>query len=1563
MAFKRLALLAAGIVFAPISAVAQLPSLQDQLDDMFSNFSTSPKVQTGLLLDKSWITSYIARYDGVFDTTASFKQLLEMYDDVYHAAYNKTSFKTPASIRDSAQAMYNRNTIPIAIIDYRYNALKPNVLSSSLITFSQDKYHDNTTAPATPFDTRRVFAMAPFKPHYSYNTLTFRIPSDLFASNITAGITSIEVDFDNGSGYQPITMNTDYPVTYLNAGKRTLKLRVTRSDNSVMVASSTFNINGSLAVNASLAQTSRIYLSADENSATYNGLVEPWDYYISGKSVAIGIFGKDSSGQVHTCIKQPIIFVEGIDFGYDHVGKHGELGLVDFFIFNEDYPQIRYGYELFDDLSADGYDVFYIDFYDGAKDMRQLAQTVSQIIQLINNLKCTDEENVVVGASMGGQVARYALAWMEANNIKHCTREYISFDSPHKGANIPLGLQHFLDFFSAGSQEAQFAKEHKISRKAAQQLLATHFIGGANNPQRASWLHDRNALGYPKKMRKTACVNGSANGTDIGFDPGDYLLNCIVSVEPYIQVNASVWANPGNNNGQIFHVAQTVTLDPNVIIGDSKNFVDPRPWDNAPGSPHNAIQLFAGPIIADSLPYAPPQGGILLGQITAFEDWCTFIPTVSALDINTNDLNYDIDGVIFDPNIPMPGVHPWDAVYFQDTNQLHVEITHPAVNGGFTNSEWLLLELPKNKNILPAILANKTFNYGFIRNKLPNVTVDAGGVIQVNEHGNTDFGDGSVTSNGSIFEVMTTDCNSIVFLQNGGTLQVGSADAVNKGIVKIGSGSKLSIMPGGRLLINDNSKVIIEEGAELHIHPNAVIQLLGNNAVLEIKGQVILAQGANFTFTYPNKPSGYVLFNSPPSTATNCLVSQGSGISINFTGLNSNDKVVEVQQPELWIPLGVTSFTLHRAKVELDTLARIAVIDVNTQVNITTSKITKPSGSNQLSRGITLFGQPHTISNTTFEFGHYGLEDFLTVGGLPLTLNACTFRDNGNGLYTQGKGATLNGCQFYRNYVGWNAYKMQWPSVLNNCTFGGNNINRMNESGIMYDGGAQATLQLNNCMVDNNHAEGIYMEGSLLKINCGSVKNNTLGGIRMNFNSTLDMSGDIGGGGGHVDMSGNAPGGEGDGYAIFLDNARDLKLNNGYNKLTPGEQPGYNCWQAPNGQGISTACVEAINGFLMKDYDECGNFDCSDIILPSDNNQWATPNHFPRWDYEYRIETSYYCESENFGPLYPRKVLLIDNNPSNYTSCPGSGNGSGNPSASATSLLNNCSTCRYITTQDFQNVKLNNAIKTAINAMDNSNNKRAVELLTQILKYPMANPTVQEKTLLKESYQKMQEALGNSFAAGQITGAQNATVLTTEVQEVIDIQTDELDRFPCDKFYHLRLATSMEQAQAYRLAERRDLAIPLFNSILSWARPEDYGYVLEWKCVTEAEQQVITGLISKEDYRTAVSACYAANTQNNRLSNNSDQSNSLNISENGKITVFPNPNDGRMTIQFILPEGKDNAELEIYDLSGKLVRNDQLTGNDGSVEIQATELNEGIYLYRVICGNNTIAQDKLVIIR
>ena len=72
------------------------------------------------------------------------------------------------------------------------------------------------------------------------------------------------------------------------------------------------------------------------------------------------------------------------------------------------------------------------------------------------------QDFIVVGASMGGLISRFGLAWMEKEGLQHHTSLFISFDSPQAGAQIPLGLQQMVDTFTQfGALKTHYRSEER----------------------------------------------------------------------------------------------------------------------------------------------------------------------------------------------------------------------------------------------------------------------------------------------------------------------------------------------------------------------------------------------------------------------------------------------------------------------------------------------------------------------------------------------------------------------------------------------------------------------------------------------------------------------------------------------------------------------------------------------------------------------------------------------------------------------------------------------------------------------------------------------------------------------------------------------------------------------------------------------------------------------------------------------------------------------------------------------------------------------------------------------
>ena len=124
---------------------------------------------------------------------------------------------------------------------------------------------------------------------------------------------------------------------------------------------------------------------------------------------------------------------------------------------NTIYQLLDYsGGNLGDIVRNNGYDVVVLNFptyfreedqvwiYGGADYIERNAMLLVELIKYINNLKVGDKENVIIGPSMGGLVARYGLNYMESIGLDHETRLYVSFDSPHAGACYLFDRQRLL---------------------------------------------------------------------------------------------------------------------------------------------------------------------------------------------------------------------------------------------------------------------------------------------------------------------------------------------------------------------------------------------------------------------------------------------------------------------------------------------------------------------------------------------------------------------------------------------------------------------------------------------------------------------------------------------------------------------------------------------------------------------------------------------------------------------------------------------------------------------------------------------------------------------------------------------------------------------------------------------------------------------------------------------------------------------------------------------------------------------------------------------------------------
>ncbi len=387
-------------------------------------------------------------------------------------------------------------------------------------------------------------------------------------------------------------------------------------------------------------------------------------------------------------LKKPIIIFDGFD--PDDERKEYDI-----------YDLMNYEFSLADNLRAKGFDVVIVNFPTGADYIVRNAYAVIKVIKWVNQHKTTDNKLVIVGPSMGGLISRYALAKMEKNGEDHETGLWISFDSPHQGANISIGDQEFLRFFGHHANNAGAIEGlDKINSPAAKQMLLDHYSKPWNhekplsNYYRNIFINEltnngiQGSNGYPQNLRKIALINGSGIGTkQEGIDNSTYLLemrkNFLGITVALGQVKTS--ADPSWHRWALY----AYIADPSYWTqrwsrpGDSPYFT--TSYDKAPGGNYPTQSILA-------------EGN---SDFTVYYPSHSFIPSVSALDLQNPYLTLNISNA----NIVQTNRTPFDDYYAPNENQEHITFSSQSVN-------WIKNQIGINSSISgPDIVcsSNKTF--------------------------------------------------------------------------------------------------------------------------------------------------------------------------------------------------------------------------------------------------------------------------------------------------------------------------------------------------------------------------------------------------------------------------------------------------------------------------------------------------------------------------------------------------------------------------------------------------------------------------------------------------------------------------------------------------------------------------------------------------------------------------------------------------------------------------------------------------------------------------------------
>lgn len=535
-----------------------------------------------------------------------------------------------------------------------------------------------------------------------------------FFNNTGLTLSRLRVNFGDGN---PIAnMNVDYEVTvnYTTAGQKTLTLTAEFTNGTTQTT------YANLQVASISGSSSPVDIVEVEAKIAFTPYIHEGYATVKGKG-QVGYYYNKVNGVDDKNLNKVAIILDGFD-------PHDERDFRELYNKKMTYDGNK---NIIEDLKQDGYDVLVLNFHsypiarafrgwqimrDGGADY--VERNAFVLIELIEQVKLklaaagSNEKIIIIGPSMGGLISRYALAYMEQHNMDSRCKLWVSFDSPHLGANINIANQLMFEYMNRSLGFVGSIKDavYQLDAVAAQQMLIHHYkavlepqITALNLPDpekiagspnfRERFAENMRSIGFPTSscIRNVALLNGTDLGTiqspertfsnpsscseafniTLGFAPSVFVFKFLFGTSGPNSITMSANNSPANSD-------RCKVFDASVggILG-----LFPKKYSQyIKGNGFSkSFDVIAGGIYAVNKQIPGGDIHLPIANITRRFSNQSFIPTYSSMAISPTITNVDwASNLSYYRNNPMSGT-PFKAIYAPPSNQDHVFITTAGV--------------------------------------------------------------------------------------------------------------------------------------------------------------------------------------------------------------------------------------------------------------------------------------------------------------------------------------------------------------------------------------------------------------------------------------------------------------------------------------------------------------------------------------------------------------------------------------------------------------------------------------------------------------------------------------------------------------------------------------------------------------------------------------------------------------------------------------------------------------------------------------------------------------------
>lgn len=458
LSFTKARLLRTGIVMYCLLQFNVLFA-QDEVDTTFNNRMNyvfgrleKARVPNGLLRDYAFEFTNLNAFNGVSLVDSNYVDYTTV-GDIYNTLITSRIYSTATGLAkpavwDSTWYSQRRNgVITLSGVFYNYARFSDDAISAGKLTIVSDQFVDRYINGVwqNPYITEKVFVLAPATDYYARQNLQVLLPSNLWFTNSGSAVSSMSIDMSDGLGYRALTPGTTVSVNYSDTGRKEWKFRLNLTHGTYLYSHASVRIN---------TDPYNGYDPNNPKTLSIMGITTPVTKAFTATQTYLGKAGQGyitiQYANTDGILRKPLIVAERYDPGHITHPENwwGSTSITDFY----KSINISGGSFTLQNLLVNSstnmaqYDIIYVDWKIGTDYIQRNALLLEDIIDWVNvNKQPVNgvlQPNMIIGQSMGGLITRWALKDMENHNRNHQVRLFISHDSPHQGANIPLGYQY-----------------------------------------------------------------------------------------------------------------------------------------------------------------------------------------------------------------------------------------------------------------------------------------------------------------------------------------------------------------------------------------------------------------------------------------------------------------------------------------------------------------------------------------------------------------------------------------------------------------------------------------------------------------------------------------------------------------------------------------------------------------------------------------------------------------------------------------------------------------------------------------------------------------------------------------------------------------------------------------------------------------------------------------------------------------------------------------------------------------------------------------------------------------